>query len=122
MDQTFPLLSTLIFLPLAGALLVMLLPRRNALLIKVSTLLLTLIEFALSLPLFFQFNEKTAAMQFVEQREWYPEWGISYLLGIDGISMLLVMLTTFITVLCILCSWESIKDKIKEYYFSFLIL
>ena len=122
MDQTFPLLSTLIFLPLAGALLVMLLPRRNALLIKVSTLLFTLIEFALSLPLFFQFNEKTAAMQFVEQREWYPEWGISYLLGIDGISMLLVMLTTFITVLCILCSWESIKDKIKEYYVSFLIL
>ena len=61
-------------------------------------------------------------MQFVEQREWYPEWGISYLLGIDGISMLLVMLTTFITVLCILCSWESIKDKIKEYYVSFLFL
>jgi NADH-quinone oxidoreductase subunit M len=122
MDQTFPLLSTLIFLPLVGALLVMLLPRQNALLIKVSTLLLTLIEFALSLPLFFQFKENTAAMQFVEQREWYPEWGISYLLGIDGISMLLVMLTTFMTVLCILCSWEAIKDKIKEYYVSFLIL
>jgi NADH-quinone oxidoreductase subunit M len=122
MDQTFPLLSTLIFLPLVGALVVMLLPRRNALLIKVSTLVLTLIEFAVSLPLFFQFDEKTAAMQFVEQREWYPEWGISYLLGIDGISMLLVMLTTFMTVLCILCSWESIKDKIKEYFVSFLLL
>ena len=122
MDQTFPLLSALIFLPLVGALLLMLLPRRNALLIKVATLLLTLLEFALSLPLFFQFDEKTAAMQFVEQREWYPEWGISYLLGIDGISMLLVMLTTLITVLCILCSWESIKDKIKEYYVSFLLL
>ncbi len=115
MDLTFPLLSTLIFLPLVGALVVMLLPRRNVLLIKVATLVLTLVEFALSLPLFFQFNEKTAAMQFVEQREWYPEWGISYLLAIEGISMLLVMLTTFITVLCILCSWESIKDKIKEY-------
>ena len=122
MDSTFPRLSTLIFLPLVGALLVMLLPRRNALLIKVVTLLLTLVEFAVSLPLFFQFNEKTAAMQFVEQREWYPEWGISYLLGIDGISMLLVMLTTFMTVLCILCSWEAIKDKIKEYYVSFLLL
>ncbi len=122
MDLTFPLLSTLIFLPLVGALVVMLLPRRNVLLIKVATLVLTLVEFALSLPLFFQFNEKTAAMQFVEQREWYPEWGISYLLGIDGISMLLVMLTTFITVLCILCSWESIKDKIKEYFVSFLLL
>jgi NADH-quinone oxidoreductase subunit M len=122
MDLTFPLLSALIFFPLAGALLLMLLPRRNALLVKVSALLLTLVEFALSLPLFFQFNETTAAMQFVEQREWFPEWGISYLLGIDGISMLLVMLTTFITVLCILCSWESIKDKVKEYYVSFLLL
>ncbi|MBA4421623.1 MAG: Fe-S-binding domain-containing protein, partial [Syntrophus sp. (in: bacteria)] len=122
MSETFPLLSTLIFFPLAGALLLMLLPRRNALLIKASVLVWTLLEFVLSLPLFFKFNEKTAAMQFVEQREWYPEWGISYLLGIDGISMLLVMLTTFITVLCILCSWESIKDKIKEYYVSFLLL
>jgi NADH-quinone oxidoreductase subunit M len=121
MSETFPLLSTLIFFPLAGALLLMLLPRRNALFIKAATLIWTLLEFVLSLPLFFQFND-IAAMQFVEQREWYPEWGISYLLGIDGISMLLVMLTTFITVLCILCSWESIKDKIKEYYVSFLLL
>ncbi|MBN2437873.1 MAG: NADH-quinone oxidoreductase subunit M [Deltaproteobacteria bacterium] len=122
MSDTFPLLSTLIFFPLAGALLLMLLPRQNALFLKGSVLVWTLVEFALSLPLFFRFNEKTAAMQFVEQREWYPEWGISYLLGIDGISMLLVMLTTFITVLCILCSWESIKDKTKEYYVSFLLL
>ncbi|MDP1989705.1 MAG: hypothetical protein Q8K00_01680, partial [Syntrophales bacterium] len=94
MSETFPLLSILIFFPLAGALLLMLLPRRNALFIKVSVLIWTLLEFVLSLPLFFSFKEKTAAMQFVEQREWYPEWGISYLLGIDGISMLLVMLTT----------------------------
>jgi NADH-quinone oxidoreductase subunit M len=122
MSDTFPLLSTLIFFPLAGALLLMLLPRRNALFLKASVLVWTVVEFVLSLPLLFRFNEKTAAMQFVEQREWYPEWGISYLLGIDGISMLLVMLTTFITVLCILCSWESIKDKTKEYYVSFLLL
>ncbi|MCL5807715.1 MAG: NADH-quinone oxidoreductase subunit M [Deltaproteobacteria bacterium] len=122
MNQTFPLLSTLIFFPLAGALLLLLVPRRHALFIKASVLIWTLLEFALSLPLFYRFNEKTAAMQFVELKEWYPEWGISYLLGIDGISMLLIMLTTFITILCILCSWESIKDKIKEYYVSFLLL
>jgi len=122
MNQTFPLLSTLIFFPLAGALLLMLVPRRHALFIKASTLIWTLLEFALSLPLFYRFNENTAAMQFVELKEWYPEWGISYLLGVDGISMLLIMLTTFITILCILCSWESIKDKLKEYYVSFLIL
>ena len=61
-------------------------------------------------------------MQFVEQRAWFPEFGISYLLGIDGISMLLVLLTTFLTVLCVLCSWEAIEAKIKEYYVSFLVL
>jgi NADH-quinone oxidoreductase subunit M len=122
MDQTFPLLSTLIFLPLIGAVLLMLLPRSNPGVIRVSILLWTLLEFALSLPLFFSFDEKKSGMQFVEQREWYPEWGISYLVGIDGISMLLVMLTTFITVICVLCSWESIKDKVKEYFISFLVL
>ena len=122
MKETFPILSTLIFLPLAGALLLMLVPRRKALVVKVSALILTLAEFAVSLPLFFNFDEKTAAMQFVEQREWFPEFGISYLLGIDGISMLLVMLTTFLTVLCVLCSWEAIEEKIKEYYISFLLL
>jgi len=122
MDTDFPLLSIIIFLPLAGALLLTLAPRQNALFIKVSTLLLTLLNFALSLPLFFNFNERTAAMQFVEHREWFPEWGISYYIGIDGISMLLVMLTTFLTVLCILCSWEAIETKVKEYYISFLLL
>jgi NADH-quinone oxidoreductase subunit M len=122
MKETFPILSTLIFLPLAGALLLMLMPRRKVLAVKVSALILTLAEFAVSLPLFFNFNEKTAAMQFVEQREWFPEFGIRYLLGIDGISMLLVMLTTFLTVLCVLCSWESIEEKVKEYYVSFLLL
>jgi NADH-quinone oxidoreductase subunit M len=122
MIQTYPLLSILIFFPLAGALLLMWVPRRHALLIKASVLIWSLVEFALSLPLFFTFNESTTAMQFVERRDWFPEWGISYLLGIDGISMLLVLLTTFITVLCVLCSWDSIRDKLKEYYISFLLL
>ncbi len=122
MNETFPLLSALILLPLAGSVLLMLIPRRKALFIKVSALILTLGEFVLSLPLFLQFDEHTARMQFVEQREWFPEFGISYLLGIDGISMLLVLLTTLITVLCVLCSWKAIEAKIKEYYVSFLVL
>ena len=121
MNETFPYLSALILLPLAGGVLLMLIPRRKALFIKVFALILTLGEFALSLPLFLRFEE-TARMQFVEQREWFPEFGISYLLGIDGISMLLIMLTTLLTVLCVLCSWEAIEAKIKEYYVSFLVL
>jgi NADH-quinone oxidoreductase subunit M len=122
MNETFPYLSALIMLPLAGSVLLMLIPRRKALFIKVSALILTFGEFALSLPLFLRFDEKTAQMQFVEQREWFPEFGISYLLGIDGISMLLIMLTTVLTVLCVLCSWEAIEAKLKEYYVSFLVL
>ena len=122
MDMTFPFLSTIIFLPLAGALLLTLLPRKNSLFIKSFALVWSLLEFALSLPLFFNFNEKTAGMQFLEHRDWFPEWGASYIIGVDGISMLLVMLTTFLTVLCVLCSWESIGEKIKEYYASFLLL
>ncbi len=122
MNTTFPLLSSLIFLPLIGALLLAMAPRTNARFIKVAALLITLVEFFLSLPLFFSFNEQTTAMQFTEHREWFPEWGISYYLGIDGISMLLVMLTTFLTILCVLCSWKSIEARIKEYYISFLFL
>ena len=122
MDMVFPLLSTVIFLPLAVALVLILLPRKNHLLIKVFTLIWTILEFGLSLPLFFNFNEKTAGMQFMENLDWFPEYGIGYTLGVDGISMLLVLLTTFLTVLCVLCSWNAITDKVKEYYASFLLL
>ena len=61
-------------------------------------------------------------MQFVEKAAWFPEWGISYFLGIDGISLLLVLLTTFLTILCVLISWKSIETRVKEYYITFLFL
>ena len=61
-------------------------------------------------------------MQFVEKAAWFPEWGISYLLGIDGISLLLVLLTTFLTILCVLVSWKAIQTRVKEYYITFLFL
>jgi len=122
MDMTFPLLSAIIFLPIAGALFVMLVPRKNSIFIKVFTLVLTILEFVFSLPLFFNFDETTTGMQFTEHLDWFPEFGISYIVGIDGISMLLVMLTTFLTLLCVLCSWKAIEEKIKEYYVSFLLL
>ena len=64
-DMTFPLLSTLIFLPVAGAVVLFLVPRKNALFIKTFTLILALLEFALSLPLYFNFDEKATGMQFV---------------------------------------------------------
>lgn len=118
----FPILSTLIFFPLAGAIILLFVPRQNPSVIKVLALIFAILEFVISLPLFFNFDETKRGMQFVEKANWFPEWGISYLLGIDGISLLLILLTTFLTVLCVLCSWNDIKVKVKEYYVSFLFL
>jgi NADH-quinone oxidoreductase subunit M len=117
-----PILSILIFFPLVGAILLLFIPRERPYATKVTALLFSVVEFILSLPLFFFFDETKKGMQFVERSEWFPEWGITYFLGIDGISLLLILLTTFLTVLCVLCSWTDIKTKVKEYYISFLFM
>jgi NADH-quinone oxidoreductase subunit M len=119
---SFPILSTLIFLPLLGAILLLFVNRSRERFIKVFTLAFALAEFALSLPLFFCFDEGAKGMQFVEKVPWFPEWGMSYFLGIDGISLLLVLLTTFLTILCVLVSWKAIESRVKEYYVTFLFL
>src|SRR3989339_538557 len=103
-----PILSLLIFFPLAGAVVLLFLNKENAKQIRIVTLLFALAEFFISLPLFFAFDPTTASMQFVEDRWWVEAYGISYKIGIDGISVLLVLLTTFLTVLCILSSWKAI--------------
>ena len=117
-----PILSILIFFPLLGSVVLLCVAREKALAIKVISLIFSLVELALSVPLFFLFDETSAQMQFVERHAWFPEWGISYFLGIDGISLLLILLTTFLTVLCVLCSWRDIKVKVKEYYICLLFL
>jgi NADH-quinone oxidoreductase subunit M len=118
----FPILSVLIYVPLLGAVILLFVRREHETYIKGFTLVVSLIEFVLSIPLYFYFNEKTVGMQFVERAPWFPEWGITYFLGIDGISLLLILLTTFLTVLCVLCSWRAIENKVKEYYITFLFL
>jgi NADH-quinone oxidoreductase subunit M len=117
-----PILSLLIFFPLVGAVVLLFIHKENASAIRVVTLLFSIVEFAISLPLFFAFDSTTAAMQFVEDWWWVEAYGISYKLGIDGISLLLVLLTTFLTVLCILCSWSAITSRVKEFMISFLFL
>ena len=89
--------------------------------IRAWTLAVALADFVLSLPLWFQFNPADGGMQFTERVSWVPSLGISYLLGIDGISLFLVLLTTFLTVICILSSWSIVKG-VKEYMFFFLAL
>lgn len=118
----FPILSTLIFLPVAGAALLLLIPRAKESLAKWISLLVSIAAFILSIPLFTNFDKSTHLMQFVERHEWIPSWNMTYYLGLDGISVLFVLLSTLITILCILISWNSIKMKAKEFYISILIM
>ncbi len=117
-----PILSTVIFLPILGALLIFLMQRANEPLIKWTALAISLINFVLSLPLFITFDKTTAAMQFVEKYKWVPAWNIHYSLGVDGISVLFVLLSTLLTVLCVTVSWKSIKMKTKEFYAALLLI
>ena len=121
----WPILSLIIFLPTVGALFVFLvrgdarIVARNA---RMTALWTSLITFVLSLGIWIDFDTSTAAFQFVERADWIPILGASYHLGVDGISMLFVILSTFLTPLCILASWEAIQTRVKEYMIAFLLL
>jgi len=121
-DLGFPILSTLIFLPIAGAALLLLISRSNENLIKWVSLIVSITVFIISIPLFTEFNKSTHFMQFTEKHAWIPSLNINYSLGIDGISVLFVLLSALITILCVLISWNSIKAKTKEFYISILIM
>ncbi len=121
-DQGFPILSTLIFLPVAGAALLLLIRRSQEALIKWLTLAVSVVNFVISVPLFMKFDKASHLMQFPEMHAWIPSWNINYSLGVDGISLLFVLLSTLITILCVLISWESVKTKVKEFYISILII
>ena len=120
-----PILSLLTFLPLVGAVFILSIRgeaevvARNARHVALWT---SLINFLLSLFVWVHFDTTTADFQFVEFAVWMPAFNISYKMGIDGISMLFVLLTTLLTPICVLASWESIQDRVKEYMISFLVL
>jgi NADH-quinone oxidoreductase subunit M len=118
----YPVLSTVIFLPILGALLIFLIKRSNETFIRWMALAVSLINFVLSIPLFTRFDKTTAAMQFMEKRAWIPAWGINYSLGVDGISVLFVLLSTLLTILCVTVSWKSIKIKTKDFYAALLLI
>jgi NADH-quinone oxidoreductase subunit M len=115
------LLTVLIFFPLAGALLLIFLPRNDRALRNV-TFAVTLAEFLLSLPLVLSFNGATAAMQFVQRVPWLPAYGIEYHVGVDGISLWLVMLTTFLMPIAILSTYAAVEKHVKEFMIFMLVL
>jgi len=116
------ILSAVTFLPVVGAALIFVLPRRRESLVKVTALATSLVTFALSVPLYTRFDASLSDYQFVEQRVWMPTLGVSYHLGVDGISLLLVLLTTFLMPLVLLSSWHSIERRWKEFAITMLLL
>jgi NADH-quinone oxidoreductase subunit M len=115
------ILSLVTFLPLAGGLLLVLFPRRDRD-IRIFALVISLLTFVLSLHLPVHFHRSQPGFQFEVNSAWISSPNIHYHMGIDGISLWLVVLTTFLTPLCVLISWKSIHDRVKEFFILLLIL
>ena len=115
------ILSLVTFIPLAGAVLLLLIPRRHRD-IRVFALVISLMDFAVSLHLPVRFQRTLAGFQYQVDFAWIPTPNIHYHMGVDGFSMWLVVLTTFLTPLCVLISWKSINDRVKEFFILLLVL
>jgi NADH-quinone oxidoreductase subunit M len=117
-----PILTGVVFLPLAGLVLLLGIPGRRTGAVKVAANVVAGLEFLAALGLLLRFNPGSAEMQFVERADWIRTFHVQYLLGIDGISLLLVLLTSLLTFLAILSSWKAITERVKEYYVFMLLL
>src|SRR5947207_13409385 len=115
------ILSIVLFTPLLGLLAMLFIPASKARAVKLCANAAALVGFLVSLPLVFNFDH-TKDYRFVEKGPWIPWLGATYHIGIDGYGLLLVMLTTVVGFLAILSSWNSVHDRLKEYYAFFLIL
>src|SRR3974390_559827 len=117
-----PILSVLIFLPLVGIVPLLFLDQKNDKVLKSYTLALSLLEFLLSLRLWFGFNDTYGGMQFVERHNWLPQYGVSYYLGVDGFSLLLILLATLLTPICVLATWNDVQTRVKEFMICLLFM
>jgi len=115
------ILSIVLFTPLAGLLALLFIPSSNARAVKLWANIASFAGFLVSLPLVFNFDP-SKDYQFVEKAQWIPSLGASYHIGIDGLGLLLVMLTTLLGFISILASWTAINERLKEYYACFLLL
>lgn len=125
--SNIPLLSVITFLPLVGVALILLLVRGDtvkgeSVSAKQIALLTSVATFLVSLGIWFGFETTTPDFQFVEKAEWLPGLGVNYHMGVDGISVLFVLLSTLLTPICILSAWEAVTKRVKEYMISFLVL
>jgi NADH-quinone oxidoreductase subunit M len=115
------ILSIVLFTPLLGFLILLFIPSSNTRAVKLWANIASLAGFLVTLPLLFSFD-RNQNFQFVEKAAWIPSIGATYHLGIDGISLLLVVMTGLLGFLSVLASWSAIEHRLKEYYSYFLIL
>ncbi len=118
----FPLISTMLIAPLLGALLVLFIPDRNVKAIKTTAFVTTLLVLGLSLLLYFNFVSGEAGFQFEETVPWIPGLGIAYHVGIDGLSLFIVLLTTLLSTIAVLSSWTAITERVKGYMVMMLVM
>lgn len=118
---SFPILSWIVFIPLLGAIVILFIGERRHSILKVWALLVALADFALSLVLYFRWLD-VPGMQFEEYILWVGALGIGYHIGVDGLSLFFVLLTTFLMPIAIFASWELIKERVKTYLFFMLLL
>ena len=119
--MNFPILSSLILLPTIGALFLMFSKEKNTTTVKYVSLFTSFVNFLISIYLWILFDPSTSSFQFVEDREWLKGF-INYKIGIDGISILFIILTTFITPICIISVNNSIKKRLRDFLVAILIM
>ncbi len=123
--SSWPILSVVTFLPLVGAAIIFcfngnpVAVARNS---RWAALWVSLLTFLISLLIWINFDARSADFQFVEHADWIPAFKISYHMGVDGISVFFVLLSTFLTPICVLASWKAIESRVKEYMIAFLVL
>ncbi len=122
MFNSLPILSTLVWLPIIGGLLVLVAKKFSIPYSKWFALVISIATLLVSIVLLKGFDASQFTMQFYEQKEWIPAFNIHYALGVDGIAVPLILLTTIVTVLVIIAGWEVSKEKIAEYFAAFLVL
>jgi NADH-quinone oxidoreductase subunit M len=122
MPSGFPLLSVIIFFPVVGALLVLFFRQDQVRPIKLVGILTAVVDFLLSVYLYVAFDSQISSMQFVERIRWIEGLSVSYFVGVDGISLLLILLTTLLTPIALLSSWNAITRRLKEYVLFMLLL
>ncbi len=122
MSADWPILSTVIWLPILGGLLVLFSGDKAPGISRWLALVVAVLTFLSSLPLWTGFDTTTAAMQFQEKHAWIEAFNVHYHLGVDGISMPLILLTTFVTILVVIAGWEVIQYKPNQYMAAFLIM